>query len=540
MKTQKLFLLITGLIVLNYHTAVSNTIEVKSEIKEVTVFLSGAQILRTTGFTVPTGVSEIVFSGLSSEINPQSIQASGIGSFSILSVVHQVNYLKSTIKSERVLMLEDSLEMVQDQISIKQFELDVYFEEQDMLQMNKSIGGDSGLKIEDLKAAADFYRSRMLELKKKEFKMKKEIGELNKTKQRLQRQLGLENQKSSTPTAEVLVKIIADKPVKGKLEIKYIVRSAGWKPNYDVKVADIDEPLQLGYKAAVFQKSGEDWKDVKLTLSTGNPSESGMKPIMRPWYLGFHEFYSHSGAGRYNLYDKRMKQESATVYEIVEDDVAEFEAGSMANFISVRQAQTNVEFNINLPYSIPSDGKNHTVEIQKHNLEADFEYVSIPKIDKDAFLVAHVTGWEDYNLLSGEMNLFFEGNYIGKSYLDVRNTKDTLDLSLGRDKSIVVTRVRMKEFTDKKFIGTIKKETRAWQIAVRNTKNIPVKILIEDQVPVSIHEDIEIQILEKSKAKQVPDTGKLTWNVELKPGEEKLLTIKYEVKYPKSKKVILD
>ena len=147
---------------------------------------------------------------------------------------------------------------------------------------------------------------------------------------------------------------------------------------------------------------------------------------------------------------------------VLEDAVMAGEAAEAVTasvYTEVNENQTNLEFNITIPYDIPSDSKQYTINIQDFSLPATYEYYCAPKLDREAFLLARITGWENYNLLSGEINLFFEGTYVGKSHLNVRNTNDTLDLSLGRDKGIVVTRVKMKDFTEAK---------NHWQQQTRN------------------------------------------------------------------------
>jgi uncharacterized protein (TIGR02231 family) len=173
-------------------------------------------------------------------------------------------------------------------------------------------------------------------------------------------------------------------------------------------------------------------------------------------------------------------------------------------------------------------------------LPASFEYYCAPKLDREAFLLAVVTGWEAYNVLSGEMNLFFEGTYVGKSLLDVRNTNDTLNLSLGRDKGIVVTRVKMKDFTEERTIGSNKRETRAWEITIRNTKKQAVELRIEDQLPVSMNKDIEVEPLDYSGGKYNRQTGMITWKQTIDPSAEKKLRISFAIKYPKDQRVFVD
>jgi len=164
----------------------------------------------------------------------------------------------------------------------------------------------------------------------------------------------------------------------------------------------------------------------------------------------------------------------------------------------------------------------------------------VPKIDREAFLVAHITGWENYNLLSGEISLFFEGTYVGKSYLNVRNTNDTLDLSLGRDKGIVVTRVKLKDFTEQKTIGSNKRETRAWDITVRNTKKQAIDLHLEDQLPVSMNKDIQVETIEYSGGRYTQETGNILWRFRLEPSAEKKLRVAFAIKYPKDQRVFID
>jgi uncharacterized protein (TIGR02231 family) len=216
----------------------------------------------------------------------------------------------------------------------------------------------------------------------------------------------------------------------------------------------------------------------------------------------------------------------------------EFEAAealSMADFTEVVEAPTSIEFNIAIPYTIPSDGKHHMVDLQNFTFPASYEYYAAPKIDRDAFLIARVTGWEERNLLSGEMNLFFEGTFVGKSYLDVRNTKDTLDLSLGRDQNIVITREDLKDFSSRKIIGFNREEIRTWEISLRNMKNAPVNITLEDQFPLSTNKEIEIKHLETAGAQFQEDSGKLVWRLTLDPAQTEKYRLSFSVKYPKNK-----
>ena len=202
--------------------------------------------------------------------------------------------------------------------------------------------------------------------------------------------------------------------------------------------------------------------------------------------------------------------------------------------------QTTVEFSIEMPYSIESNSKNYVVDMTAYDVPASYEYYCVPKIDKDAFLIGYVTNWEQYNLLEGEANIFFEETYIGKSILDVRFISDTLSLSLGRDKSVVVNREKVKDLTSWKFIGTKKEDTRAWKISIKNNKSQTINMVLLDQVPVPTLEEIELDIEELSRGKRNKETGEIKWTLELDPGESHTIDLKYTLKYPKNRNLVIE
>ena len=202
--------------------------------------------------------------------------------------------------------------------------------------------------------------------------------------------------------------------------------------------------------------------------------------------------------------------------------------------------QTNVEFEIKTPYTVKSDNKNYTVDMEVYHLPATYQYFCIPKIDKDAFLLANIVDWERYSLLEGEANIFFEDTYIGKTLLDVRYASDTLQISLGRDKNVSVNRVKVKDHTTRQFIGNKKEETRAYTITVKNNKSQAINMTVADQIPVSTQEDIEVEVNNISGAKFNKENGEVNWSFTLPPSQKKELQLMYSVKYPKYKQLTIE
>jgi hypothetical protein len=220
--------------------------------------------------------------------------------------------------------------------------------------------------------------------------------------------------------------------------------------------------------------------------------------------------------------------------------IKKMEASSLALPTVKLENQTNVEFKIDMPYTVRSDSRNYVVNMTAYDVPASYEYYCVPKVDRDAFLIGYITNWEQYNLLEGEANIFFEDTYIGKSILDVRFIKDTLTVSLGRDKGVLVNREKIKDLTSQKLIGAKKEETRAWRISVKNNKSQDIKMVLLDQIPVSTLDEIEIDVKETSKGKRNEETGEIKWELELDSKENQEVLLKYTVRYPKHRSLVFD
>jgi hypothetical protein len=196
---------------------------------------------------------------------------------------------------------------------------------------------------------------------------------------------------------------------------------------------------------------------------------------------------------------------------------------------------TVAEFELEQPFSIPSDGKNYLLNIKQTDVPARYIYYSTPKVDKAAYLTAGVGNWEQLQLLAGEASIFFEDTYIGKTLINTTNAEDTLIFSLGKDNNVLIYRDIQRQNTGKKILSTKKEETRAWTISVKNNKLQEIQLVLIDQVPVSTMDEIEVITEEKSVGQQDAATGIITWTLSIPSAQKKEVTLRYLVKYPKGK-----
>ncbi|HQW83845.1 MAG TPA: DUF4139 domain-containing protein [Ferruginibacter sp.] len=281
--------------------SISQSIQKKidTKIEKVTVFLNGAQINRTGKTIINPGNSIIIFSGISPYINSQSIQVNAEGNFTILSVVHKLNYLQEQARQADIKTIDDQKELIQDKINMEQNMMSIYQNEETLLSKNQGIvAQNTGLKMSDLKAAADFHRSRLMDLKQKETEVNKTLKKLNAEMVKLNKQHDELYKQATTATSEVFVTVQSKEIVNANLNLTYFVDKAGWYPTYDIRVKDVMHPITMAYKANVYQSSGEDWNNVKLTLSTANPQQNGDKPELFIWHLRYFTAQNLSLAGK--------------------------------------------------------------------------------------------------------------------------------------------------------------------------------------------------------------------------------------------------
>jgi uncharacterized protein (TIGR02231 family) len=518
----------------------------ESKISEVTVYLSGAQITREAKVTVSPGKNEVVLEHLEEGINPATIQVTAPPEILLTRVTHEVNYLKSADKPKRILQLEDSLKFFQNKISLEQNEINVLNQEKAMILANQSLrGDDNGVNVAELQKAADFFRTRLTDIHQRMYDNGERQKKFNEHLARIENQMNELNYRENQPSNDVVVFCESKLATTYTLRLRYVVSGAGWSPSYDLRAKDTQSPLQLDYRADVTQATGLDWKDVKLTLSTGNPFQGGTKPTLSPNNLYVYENRpvvssylkgrASAAPGAVAKEESRAEDESAS-YSWSGGAPAEFgDNTGLAIYTTVNTGATMVEFRIQIPQDIPNDGKVHQVMIQSAEVKASYRHFAVPKLDPDAFLMAQATEWESLNLLPGTVNIFFEGTYVTQSVLDPTITEDTLNFSLGRDKKVVITREQLKDFTKKKTIGFTVERQYGYEITVRNTKTGPISITLEDQIPISQDKTIEIKLEESSGAKLDPATGQLLWELTLGPSETKKLKLIYTVKHPKNK-----
>jgi len=516
----------------------------KLNIDQATVFLRGAELVSSASFSLSKGENEILFTNVAGDVNSQSITVNATNGVVVESATFQNNYLAAETLSPHARELKDSIALVAADSEMVHNKMMALTAQINVLWKNWQVSGaNTGLQVAEESKLLDMLGAKMegyLNQKSKEEQLMKKMAEQIA---KLYNQLNEEQNRGYQPGGQLLVKFYAKEATNTAVNIRYVVPHAGWSPTYDVWAEDAHSPIKLYYKANIHQNSGVKWNNVRLTLSTGNPDEGVQAPTLSPWYLAFYspatDSWSNNNAPRAmsaaRAYEKPVVAADAT--EVSGGLLKEEQQSSINEYVSVDNAGVNTSFDIDLPYTIPSDGQQHLIAIKKYELPATYRYYAVPKLDKDAFLQANITNWEDLNLLPGQTNIFYEGTYVGQVTVDVRNTKDTMTLSLGRDKKIVVKRERNIKLRSVKTIGSNVRETFAYTITVRNTRKESIALIVQDQLPVSNDKDIVIEDADAGNSEHDEITGMMKWTLSLNANEAKDLTFGYTIKYPKGKTV---
>ena len=528
-------------------------------IQAVRVFLKGARPERSLETELERGENSVVLTGLSSSIDPQSIVvgiAAGADGAAPVAEIGGVSFEVTTLRTaknpERIQALVEEARTLEREIDRLKMEQALCERQQEMLAANIAPGaGSSGAvggparTLVEITELADYYLRENTRLDEKKLELKYTLEEAERRLEATNTEIGSDNiERRSTGELSILINSAVRQTV--RLDIGYNDSAAGWTPYYDLRVEEAgtteaaNKPLRLIAKGRVRQSTGEHWEGVALTLSSGSPRVNIDLPELKTWYVRAESPSRQSRArapGVAMMESAKMSApmdvEDAAPQELVQQlylAVAEAE---------VSEQQTSVEFSLPLPAAIETGGEEE-FQLRTNELTAEYRYISVPKIDGAAYLMAEVKGWERLNLLYGECNLFLNGIFIGRTVVDPRRADEGMEISLGADSSILVKRERGRDSESRAFIGTTAKAGRQYELTVRNTKGRAIELELVDQLPVSTSDSVKVEMTESSAAEHDKDTGKLTWKIALGAGESQSRKFAYTVTYPKNSILYLD
>jgi uncharacterized protein (TIGR02231 family) len=546
-----------------------DTARADADITNATVYFGyGAELTHQAKVKAGTGTKTIIINQLSTNIDINSLQVSCPEEVSILSQQYNLFYPAAPIlvKSKEIERIEDSIELVQKDINRIEnnisIEREILIKTGTLIESTLSTGGTKTVTSAEVLKLVEYYNARIEKSKtsiynyelinkqsaKKIEALRKKIADLNKGNA-----LAI-----AKPYGQIILQVICAKSGEIPVALSYYTHNAGWTPTYDIRVNSKTNKVKLVYKASLTQTTGINWKKTKLTLSTGTPNFGVSAPVLSPWFLQLYvpELYGQlqGRAAGVNVMRNRIQSfgDDKSLSEVVvtaadgeyrqerkekqKDET--IDPSTLQQFTTLNEGQLNTNFEIDLPYDIDSDGKLQSVTIKDEEINCILKNYGIPRMDKEAYLLAEITDWQNLDLLPGDANIIMDNTYIGKSLIDPNSTADTLNLSLGKDKRVAVKRSLVKELSSLKTSGGNNKQVFTYEIIVKNNKQTDINLLLKDQHPLSTIKEVEVKLEDSGEAMVNAETGVLTWKITLKPGESKKVRFTYSVKYPKDKKIV--
>lgn len=530
----------------------------ESKISQVTVYPGSARVTRQVQVDLSVGAHSIILENIIPRLDENSLTVTGQGvaDVKIFGVAIKRVYSEETA-DQRVKDLEAIIEKLSDDIIVENQNLQTLQKEIQFLDSIKLFSGQQVPKdlvttmpsVESLEGVRKFLMDGFKDVEKKKEVIRIKIRELQREQVVAQRQLNELRSFGSQQQHQLVVDLECVRSGKFTLNVSYLVFGANWKAIYDARANYDGGEVELTLFGKIKQTTGEDWDEVELTLSTAQPTVSGRLPHVAPWILHPYQSQSRERVARKmkGLADSAQYEPYylKSDYKVSRDEIANapalMEANASFAFSEVAQKGISIVYKITRPATIKSDGTEIKYPITSQVLNAKFEYSSYPRLKPFAYLGSRVTNSQDIQLLAGQVNLFLDGDYIGKSSIDNVGPGEEFNLYLGIDENVKVKREQISRKVDDILIGNIKspnrKTTITNKLTVENFKNKKITVHLFEAIPVSQDERIKVRTFDVSRKPTDVDwedrKGVWRWEFPLKSKGKQEITYSFSVDHPR-------
>lgn len=540
-------------------------IEAESRITGVVVYEHSAIVTREATVELGAGVQSVRFAGLPDSVNPNLLQVSAAGTAkaTILDVISYATQLgvpanvrlREIKEQQRALTLEQGA--VADQIALLKQQRD-YLERIKTLTTTHPSGDAVPLPgPEQWEKLLGFYADHQAKIAEELRGAERRDAEVKERAEVLERQSDDLEAPDEKTVQNVIVRCEVAQAGKLTVRVAYPVENAKWEPTYDVRVASADKSILLGYAAMVRQSTGEDWRGVQLQLSTARPTLGGKPPVFQPWLVqerkaaeptqeeGLLQYTSNTEvgglAGNFIGAGKSQGKPPAPKAQSVEKPS---EAGTAD--AAVEESLSSATVTIPYVVDVPADNGARKYAIGTTALEGVMNYLAQPKLSPHTYLRARVTNAAAFPLAAGDVAIYLDGAFVASSSLPTVMPGAKFVLNLGVDSGIVAKRKLINRLTE--TTGTFTKYARLTyevQITAENNRKTVETLIVKDQIPVTRHEKVVVTMVTPASGEIRPEEeggkdgvvrkdedGVLSWTLVLKPGEKRVIPLKFTLEYP--------
>lgn len=523
-------ILILLLVAIGANSLLANEIHIANQPDKVVVFRKGAEVTFLFKANLKKGVNTVIIDSMPDGLEAEKINISEKTGLPISSIFYleEKRKVNLTPDEKKIQQIKDSIE-VKNEVSLKIESKILVLEEEANIIKNFKLGQEN-LKAEDLIALTNFYNKRIGEIRLELIAKRKENSKIQNEIELLKEKWSILSNGNSVVNKSNLKQfkfnVFVNENTSTDFKLVYFDNKASWKPYYEVRVKDINSPISFSLKASVSQSTGFNWENVKLELSSKEPNQNNSIPTLSPMYIEWKPSYDRGRSSSYESQNNALADVSRD--DRKEKEIEDFPKITVANS-TIENQTLNTSYKLNNKATINTNDDEQSFQLIDIEVPASYEYYVVPKKDPNAYLIAKIADYGTYNLINGEAKVYFEGAFVGNSFISSNSIDDTLSIPLGRDEEIQIRKEHLKEFSKSKFLSSKVEMSFGNKISIKNNKKKNIKITIKDQIPVRKFDRVEVVVEDLSGASLEEQTGFLTWKLDLDKNEKKELIIKYKV-----------
>ena len=489
---------------------------------KASIFRRGAEVVRRGSAELVEGAQTVSVYGLSQSTNIDTARLFSQEGVFCSDLRFMPQYDEDT-EDPKAKELREKIEELEKAIEVKELQAELW-------KNNGDFSARTSQPVSEVQDYIEKLAGRLEELNKEILKSRRELDELNKQLNKLS-----EQNESPVMVAEVVA------PAAGRydFELKYFENSASWSPVYEVH-SDGESDLEVRMRAKIYQNTLEDWKGVETSLLTGNPTAAGTLPELLSLFLDIRQNKpvraKSAGLGRMAVAEESVCYDEAAPMGMAAG-AAQMNMVRMAMpEAEVSEEQTSTEYVLPGKKDILKTGDN-TADIRSYKVPAEYKIITVPAMDQSAYLVAVVKPSDLPVTTEINPSVYYKGIYTGKVWLDPDLTREEIEITLGKEERINVTREQTARKTSTALLKGQRIVEYGYEIRIGNTGSADEEVVIKDQIPVSQNKDITVEALELSGAELAKESGLLTKTVKVAAGATEVFRLGYKVAGPKDKPI---
>lgn len=529
-------------------TILADEIELESAITQVSLFRDGALVTREGTVNVPAGKSILVFKNLPSQVDTSALQTNFLDATNGLIRNAKIFRPEERQESDIVKAIRDRLDTAKkDKERQQRLQSEAKANIAFATAMRESFAAEFGkidegqsLSLDQARELNAFAQQTQTDAYKTIDQSELAIREIDERIQEIETELREAVETAALLSSIAEVEIEMDSASEVGIALSYLANNARWVPQYELRASPDRGSLDFGYFASVWQRTGENWSDITLSLQTNQASRQGNVPEPPPLVVRKRE----------DTYRRRAVLEEGVVelspFSVSADKAEGYSATETISGTRLSQQQvavtaSTVSFQATIPgqITVPSSKDSSAYKVLEESIEAEFWSESVPRLQLDAYLRAKLKNTLPLPILPGRALAFVDGKLSSKVFLDKILPDEETEISLGVDGNIAVKRTEgAQKDSDSGFIDKTTTLKREYRNSVVNQRNVAHKVIIVDQFPISQNSKIEIRRIAPKDSDVVIDeenenNGIFQWEAVLQPKAERTFVTAYDVVYPR-------